>query len=188
MSETDTRQFTLTSPTGEVVMRGSFDAILERLPDTHARNSAIESMFRVAADAVEAEQRQAAALASAAQMISDTVAHLSNRMDAYIARREDQRRRDAEEAEREEQEEIQRTLDALPDPDDPDAPDMHAPTGDLHELPPSEDPTGDATASLAGGIKEEDDQGLEGVIAIRPVIDPADLAHGPNPPTLSPFR
>jgi hypothetical protein len=179
MSNTDTRQFTLTSSTGEVIAHGSLNAVMEHLPDTHARDAALESMLRTAADAVEAEQRQQEAYASAAQMISDTVAHLTSRLAAYLTRREDQRRRDAERAEREEQEEIQRTLDALPDPDNPDAPDTHIPTGDLHELPPSEDPTGDATPL------EEDDQGLTGVIATRPITDPSELGGVPDPKQVS---
>jgi cobalamin biosynthesis protein CobT len=172
MSNTDTQQFVLTSATGEVIAHGSMSSVMEHLPDTHARDAALSSMLRTATDAVEAEQRRAEAYASAAQMISDTVEHLTNRMDAYIAGREDQRRRDAEEAEREEQEEIQRTLDALPDPDDDPIP-FHTPTGDLHALPAPEDPEG---SDLEG-----DDQGLTAVTATRPVADPAELGGVPDP-------
>ncbi len=173
MSDTDTQQFVLTSATGEVIAHGSMSSVMEHLPDTHARDAALSSMLRTATDAVEAEQRRAEAYASAIQMISDTVEHLTNRMDAYIARREDQRRRDAEQAEREEQEEIQRTLDALPDPDDAPIP-FHTPTGDLHALPAPEDPADPA-----------DDSGLSGVTATRPVADPADLGGVPDPKQVS---
>jgi hypothetical protein len=176
-TDSDPRQFTLTSPDGSIIARGSMSAVMERLPDTHARNDAIESMYRVAADAVEAEERQQEARASAVQMISDAVAHLTNRMDAYISRREAQRQADAEEAAREEQEQIQNYLDQLPDPD---GPDTHIPTGDLHDLPAPEDPEGSA---LHATPREEDDQGLTGLAETRPITSLEELAHGPPQPT-----
>jgi hypothetical protein len=163
--------FTLTSPTGEVIMTGSMSAIMERLPDTPARDAALSSMLRTAADAVEAEQRQQEAMASAAQMIADTCTHLTSRLDAYIARREAQRKADEEEAARQEQEEIQNYLDALPDPDNP-----NPNTGDLSAVVTApEDPTG---AEL-----EPDDTGPNELVEMRPVTDPAELAHAPKAPT-----
>jgi hypothetical protein len=68
-----------------------------------------------------------------------TIAHLSTRLDAIIAQRADQARRDAEREAEEEAKRIQAELNALPDPDDPD-PDAHHPAGDLHSLPATEDP------------------------------------------------
>jgi hypothetical protein len=160
--------FTLTSPTGEVIMTGSMSAIMERLPDTPARDAALESMLRTAADAVEAEQRQQEAMASAAQMIADTCTHLTSRLDAYIARREAQRKADEEEAARQEQEEIENYLDAQPDPDNPN-------TGDLSAvITAPEDP--EAT------VLEPDDSPNE-IVETRPVTEPAELAHAPKAPT-----
>jgi hypothetical protein len=162
---THTRQFTLTAPDGSVIARGSLDALMERLPDTHARDAALESMLRTAAEAVEAEQRREEALASSVQMISDTVAHLTNRMDAYIERREEQRQQDAEQAEREEQAEIEAYLDQLPDPD---SPATYVPGGELHDLSPS--------------VLDEDDQGPNSNLEMRPVNNLEELAHGPKQP------
>jgi hypothetical protein len=203
MSDTDTRQFTLTGPQGEIIAHGSISALMERLPDTHARNDALESMYRVAADAVEAEQRQEEAYASAVQIISETVAHLTNRMDAYITRREEQRKADEEQAEREEQEQIQSMLDALPDPDDPNVDAMHqSNTGDLTPLGPSENQTeqdtsavpqsygnvpmsyikgkgqGDQTGDLPEGLERRSPPPL----GTDPVYDPAELAHPQEQP------
>jgi hypothetical protein len=131
-------------------------------------------MLRTAVDAVEAEHKRDEAIRSAAKAVSDAVLHLTHRMDAYIARREEQRKADEEQAEREEQEEIQRTLDALPDPDDPD---QFVPTGDLHELPATDPQEQEPDPQE----QQPDDQGLEGVIATRPITDPEELAHAPKP-------
>jgi hypothetical protein len=128
--------FKLTSPTGEVIMTGSLDALMERLPDTHARNDALDSMLKIACDAVEAEERLEDAWACAAQILTDGITRLCARMDREEQRREEQQRQDAEEAERAAQEKIQRTLDALPDPDQPYAFDLkeREATGDDGEL------------------------------------------------------
>jgi hypothetical protein len=163
----DTPLFTLTSPTGEVIMRGSMSAVMERLPDTHARTNAIESMYRVAADAVEAEERQQEAMASAAQMIADTCAHLTSRLDAYIQRREAQRKADEEEEARLEQEQIQHYLDTLPDPDNPN-------TGDLSAVIT-------APKDLEATVLELDDTGPNELVEMRPITEPAELAHAPKP-------
>jgi len=82
-----------------------------------------------------------------AQKLLDAMAHFTNCLGAEEASRADQARRDAkrdakrakrdqEEAKRQEQEQNERMIDQLPDPDDPD---WHHNTGDLHDLPPSED-------------------------------------------------
>src|SRR3974377_669470 len=119
MTEPDTRTFRLLDPDGKEIMNGPMNAIMERLPNTRARNDALDSMLKTAIEAVEAERKRDEAIHSTAQMIVDGVTHLINRMDALEAKREAQRKADAEEAEREEQEQIQSMLDALPDPDDP---------------------------------------------------------------------
>jgi hypothetical protein len=72
----DTQIFKLLNPTGEVIMTGSMNAIMERLPDTHARNDALESMLRTAIDAVEAEERANVARAAATQILSDGITRL----------------------------------------------------------------------------------------------------------------
>ena len=119
MTEPDIRLFRLLDPDGKEIMNGPMSAIMERLPSNKARNDALDEMLQTAVQAVEAEQRRDEAIHSTAQMIAGGVAHLSARMDAFEARREAQRKADAEEAEREEQQQIQETLDALPSPDDP---------------------------------------------------------------------
>jgi hypothetical protein len=101
MSDTDTQLFRLLDPEGKEIMNGPMSMIMERLPDTTARNDAIDSMLRTAVDAVEAEEKLADARASAAQILSDGITRLSTRMDTYGAKR-------AEEAERKEQEQAQR--------------------------------------------------------------------------------
>ena len=42
---TDTQTFKLYGPSGDVIMTGSMSAIMERLPDTHARNDALSTML-----------------------------------------------------------------------------------------------------------------------------------------------
>jgi hypothetical protein len=119
MTEPDQRQFKLLDPEGSVIMSGPLNIILERLPGTKARNAALDEMLQTAVQAVEAEERQEQARLSTVKMLSDVTAHLSARMDAYIARREAQRKADEEEAEREEQLQIEAMLDGLPDFDNP---------------------------------------------------------------------
>jgi hypothetical protein len=169
---TDPQTFRLLDPTGKEIMTGSMSAIMERLPNTTARDAALESMLRTAADAVEAEQKRDDAVRSAANAVCDTLTHLTARMDAYIARREAQRKADEEQAARQEQEEIQHYLDQLPDPDE--EPNLN--TGDLSAIVTApEDP--EAT------VLEPDDTGPNELVEMRPVTDPAELAHAPKAPT-----
>jgi|SRR3974390_1653468 len=118
MTDTD-QQFKLLDPDGEVIMSGPMNIILEQLPDTHARNAALDEMLQTAVQAVEGEERQERARVTTAKMLSDVATRLTQRMDAYVARREAQRKADEQEAEREEQLQIREMLDNLPDPDDP---------------------------------------------------------------------
>jgi hypothetical protein len=132
---TVTQQFKLFGPDGSIIAQGACsDAALEPLPDSRERKAARFDMFCTEARADAAEQRQQEALASTAQMIADTVAHLTTRLDREEARRAERARRDAEEAEEAEQRRIQDELDRMPDPDDPDT--YYHPTGDLHSLSP----------------------------------------------------
>jgi hypothetical protein len=152
---TDTQTFRWLDADGKEIMSGSLSSLAEHLPDTPARDAALSSMLKTAAEAVEAEQRRDEALASTAQMISDAVTRLTHRMDAYVERQEEQQRRDEEEALRQEQEEIQRMLNAGPDPDAPDPLDAVGDDGDLtlkhspHEIDPERyDPKEDAEGEV----------------------------------------
>jgi hypothetical protein len=134
-------------------------AIMERLPDTHDRNAALETAIRAAAEAVEAEERLAEAQASAVQMITDGITRLTTRMDAYVARREAQRKADEEEEARQEQERIKAMFDALPDPDEPHSFDPKeretSPADQDPEgiIPNPEDPTGTSIAGDDGELE-----------------------------------
>ena len=96
MTDTD-QQFKLLDPDGEVIMSGPMNIILERLPDTHARNAALDEMLQTAVQAVEGEERQERARVTTAKMLSDVATRLTQRMDAYVARREAQRKADEQE-------------------------------------------------------------------------------------------
>ena len=140
---TDTQTFKLYGPTGDVIMTGSMSAIMERLPDTSARNDALSTMLDTAVKQVEAEEKLEDARACAAQILSDGITRLATRLDAFEVRREEQQRLDEQEAEREQQRRVQAMLDALPDPDDPDL----------------GDPTGIIPPTRATGAELESDDG-----------------------------
>jgi hypothetical protein len=125
----------------DAIMSGNLDAVMELLPDTKARADALTDAARAVVDAVEAEQQKAEAVASVARMITDTVAHIATRLDAYQGRRAAADA--AQEARR-----IRDALASLPDPDAPDEPrqqpasqdETHAYSGDYPDLPPEPDP------------------------------------------------
>jgi hypothetical protein len=176
MTEPDTRQFRLFDPDGKEIMSGPMDAIMERLPDTKARNAALDQMLQNAVGAVEAEERQEQAVRSTVQMLADAAARLTQRLDAYVARRDARRKADEEEAEREEQLQIEAMLDALPDPDDPNQypdpllmadPQMPSPTEQDEELSYPSVPLSSAQ---------------EFPVGTDPVYDPAELAHPQKQP------
>src|SRR6516164_4027418 len=83
-------------PPADAIIHGSLSVVMEPLPDTQARQAAIEHMYRVAADAVEAEERRQAAHDATMRMVADAVTHFVNRMDRIIRRYEDEARHDAE--------------------------------------------------------------------------------------------
>jgi hypothetical protein len=177
---TDTQQFKLLAADGTIIAQGA--AALETLPDTKARAAALENMLKVAADAAEAEQTLEKAHASAVRMITDSVARLSHRLDAYLARREAQQRRDEEEAELKEQEELQEYLDSLPDPDNPE----HHNSLDLAVETPAtdQDPEGviPEPKDPEGAVLDQ----LQGLVETRPVVDPAELSHPETPAQRNP--
>jgi hypothetical protein len=207
MTDPNTQTFRLLDPLGQEIMAGPMSMIMENIPDTNARNSALEQAVHAAKVAVEAEERLQDARTCAAQMISDTVAHLASRLDAYITRREEQRRQDEEQAEREEQRRIEDELASLPDPD---APDPLAASGDDDQLtvhppvdperygpgPEIEDDQEQSKPVLSYGrvplsyIKKKDATGdlPEGVesrapapLGSQPVYDPAELGKPEDP-------
>ena len=141
----DTQTFKLYGPSGDVIMTGSMNAIMERLPDTSA--DALSTMLDTAVKQVEAEEKLEDARACAAQILADGITRLTSRLDAFEVRREEQQRLDEQEAEREQQRRVQAMLDALPDPDDPDLGD---PTG---IIPPTRDPTGAELESDDGDLE-----------------------------------
>jgi len=130
---------------GEMIGRGA--ATLAHLPDTTAQREAADRMFRIAAQAVEAEQRRADAIAARDAARADAArardeAHdfqvrqlvgsidsLSRRMDAM-----EEKQRNAEAMEK-----AQRIRDALDDLNhrQDDGP-THIPGGELHEVGPTE--------------------------------------------------
>jgi hypothetical protein len=109
--------------------------IMQNLPDTRARTDAMEELeaARIKFEQISIMQDVNRGLQAAA--FCDSVAHLTRRLDSYIARRDARIRAEEEAHEREEQQHIQSVLDTLPDPD---APGPFAPSGDLHDVPPSE--------------------------------------------------
>ena len=141
----DTQTFKLYGPSGDVIMTGSMNAIMERLPDTSA--DALSTMLDTAVKQVEAEEKLEDARACAAQILADGITRLTSRLDAFEVRREEQQRLDEQEAEREQQRRVQAMLDALPDPDDPDLDDR---TG---IIPPAQDPTGAELESDDGDLE-----------------------------------
>jgi hypothetical protein len=112
--------FKLYGPTGDIIMTGSMSAIMERIPDSVARNAALEDMLKIAADAVGAEERQAEARACAIRTLSDGVARLATRLDSFEKELAISMEREEAEQHRRDQQEVQSYLDALPDPDEPD--------------------------------------------------------------------
>jgi hypothetical protein len=177
--EPDTQLFRLLDPGGQEIMSGPMSIIMERLPDTHARYDALDSMLKIACDAVEAEQRADEARASMARSLCDGITRLTARLDSFEKARAISQRRAHAEAQRRDQQRVQAMLDALPDPDNPephsfDRKENAASTANQDPegiIPAPEDPTG---ASI-----DPDDVGLEGITATRPTVDPKDLGYPP---------
>ena len=118
----------------DAIVVGPMSEVFEYIPQSVARNDAHEELeaARFTADQIASLQNKTRAVQ--ATMLADSINHLSSRLDAYVARRADEARRDAEREAEEEAQRIQAELDALPDPDDPNA-DEHLAGGELHDLP-----------------------------------------------------
>jgi hypothetical protein len=163
---TDNQQsFTLLDPYGVPIMKGNMNAIMEHIPDSVARNRALDDMVRIACDAVEAEERAAEARAAAVKHLCDGISRFATRLDQFekarslAAKRAEAARKEAA------QRQVKRYMDELPDPDAPepysiDPAERAASIRDGTELPPPKDPTG---ASL-----ENDDGDLE----VKSAVDP----------------
>jgi hypothetical protein len=177
MTDTDTRQFTLTAPDGMIIAHGSMSAVTEHIVDSVARADA-EDLLLEAAHAVgqlEAlEEREQSAHAADVRRLCDDLTRFGRRLDAFEAKRKAQRKADAEL----EQLKIQNMLDQLPSPDE--APPIRPspatkPSNDNGELTILHKP------EPKGFDPEQDDAGLEGVTASRPTPDPEDLGYQPPP-------
>src|SRR5262245_29751888 len=145
---------TLPAPADAIVV-GNMSQVMEYIPQTIARDNAMAELERAQLSADQIKTVQAKTRSIQLGMLTDAMAHLSTRLDAFVNRRQKQARRDAEEAERQEAGRIQAELDQLPDPDNPDAlsaiendtPSTHGhiPGGELHDIavkdePATEDP------------------------------------------------
>jgi hypothetical protein len=173
---------------------------MEQLPDTQARQDAIEHMVKVATDAVEAEEQRQQAHNATMRMVTDAVTHFAARMDRIITRFEDAARQTAELEEQARQDaqsrRIAAALDAL----------THHTAGELTTSPPVDeyqyqDPDKDEDDEPEDGQEREDtslarhvprDQGdlprdlttkaPPGGHANYPVNDPSDLDKPAKPP------
>jgi hypothetical protein len=133
-------------PLSDAIVVGNLSEVFEYIGQTPAREAAENNLAEAQAHAAKVEQLQAMARSCNILAFADSINHLNSRLDAFVARRDARVRRDAEEAEREEAARIQAMLDSLTDPDDP-APLQsvdHHPTGDLHDLPPKQEPQSQA--------------------------------------------
>jgi hypothetical protein len=144
-------------------------------------------------DAEERLSNEKQQLVQLAQKLVGVVPHIENLIDTEealeterIDKETEQARRDEEETERQEQKELQEYLDSLPDPDNPDAPAAYHPGGELHSIAAKDqDPQGiiPDPRDPEGAVL---DQGLEGLVTKRPVVDPAELAHPETPAQRNP--
>jgi hypothetical protein len=151
------------------IMQGSMDAVMERIIDSNARNTAMDLLrdARIAADQLEQTRAQETQiLARGIQSLNDTITRLSRRMDAVEEQQSTKMRHDAAlEAKR-----IQDYLNTLPDPDDPDAAAIFPPDGSLHALPPT-----NTDSDNEGDLPEELTR------ATPPPGNPAELDDPPQP-------
>jgi hypothetical protein len=92
---------------------------MEYIPQSKARIDAMEELeaARISHEQIQIMQNVNRGLQAAA--FCDSVAHLTRRLDSYVARRTEKARRDAEEREAAEHKLIEDALSKLPDPDMP---------------------------------------------------------------------
>jgi hypothetical protein len=163
---TDNQTFKLYGPSGDVIMTGNLDAILERLPDSLARNDALDTMLDTAVKQVEAEEKLEDARACAVKILTDGISRLTSRLDQFEKARAISAKRAEAERKARDAARVQRMLDELPDPDNPpystDPAERQASLRDqaVEGIPPAKDP--------AGAELETDDGDLE----IKHKVDP----------------
>jgi hypothetical protein len=202
---TDNQTFKLTGPAGEVIMTGSMSAILERLPDTHARNDALSTMLDTAVKQVEAEEKLEEAKACAVKILADGITRLTHRLDQFEKARDLSAKRAEAERKAQDQRRVQRMMDELPDPDNPSDPDEpeefysidpneRAQRDQAVEgLPPPKDPAGAELETDDGDLEikhapaeETDDLGLEGTpTSTRQTLDLPEQRQVPQPVSAS---
>jgi hypothetical protein len=117
---TDTQTFTLLDQNDKPVMKGSLPALMEHIPDSVARNAALDDVVRIACDAVAAEESAEAARACAIKHFCDGITRLATRLDQFEKQRALSAKR-AEAARKEAaQRQVQRYMDEQwEDPDEP---------------------------------------------------------------------
>jgi hypothetical protein len=188
---TDPERFAIVPVEGksppEAIVVGPMSEVTTYIGQSIARIEEEQRLAQAQADAEETAQHQAEIRAHAAQILSDGMARLNERIDQYEARkkaRADQLRRDEEEAE------IARTeamLDSLPDPDLPDLPgdSSYVPAGDLHSVAPvdkehldPEDVEDRGEDAVTGAMPRELDKGAP----------PEAGEYAPTSPLPSPYR
>jgi hypothetical protein len=177
--------FKLLGPDGSIIMQGALNSVMEQLPDTPARDAALDQMLKTAVDAVEAEEKQAEAVRSCAQMLDAFADAMNARMDQFEKQRALSAKRAEAARKAQDQRRVQRYLDELPDPDEPeelytiDPAERAAAIRDevVEGLPPPVDPAGAALK----------DAGLEeGVTSTELTPDPKDLGGVPDPKQVAP--
>jgi hypothetical protein len=174
---TDNQQtFTLLDPSGVPIMKGSMPALMEHIPDSVARNRALDDVVRIACDAVEAEERANEARACAIKHFCDGITRLAARIDQFEKARALSAKRAEAQRKARDAEKVQRYMDEQwHDPDEPDEPD------ELYSIDPKERETSDqdiegipTPADPAGAaLKTGDDGDLE----IKHAPDPEPDTH-----------
>jgi hypothetical protein len=141
----------------DAIVVGPMSEVFEYIPQSVARNDAVAELERARFTADQIASMQSKTRAVQATMLADSVAHLSTRLNAIVARRADAARARAEAEEEAEAKRIQAELDALPDPDDPD-PDA---CGEFLRLrtpvEADEDPEGEPRLPVAAGLDDEEE-------------------------------
>jgi hypothetical protein len=184
---TDTAQtFKLLDASGNIIMQGALSTMLECLPDTQARSDAVEAMYRIACDAVEAEERVAEARACAIKHFCDGISRLAERLDQFEKARSQSMKRAQAEQQKRDRARVQKYVDTeWDDPDEPDALYSIDPTERQAEMG-DQDPEGiPPPADPAGAVLK--DAGLEGeVTTTERTPDPEDLGHARDPKQVTP--
>jgi hypothetical protein len=171
----DPRLFTLTGPDGETIARGSMSAVTEPILDSVPRSDAADLLIDAARACGLIEsiaEREDAVRAAQAQQLFDGIANIERRMDAFVERRAEIARQDAER----EQREIQKMLDALPDPDDPTPHD-----GDLSALGPVDKERYGGSNDDQGDLPRELQEGVPPLSGNYIEPDPAELGRPQDP-------